>query len=119
LAKIEAARLICNNAQGSTAHVVEEVREVEKMIRISTLNDVLRPDEMKAVYDATSRELGGAGHWYRCMNGHLFTVGECGMPMQLARRPQRGGQIGGQNHQAVAGVTSAMDIERQMQNMRL
>jgi len=82
------------------------------MIRNSTLHDVLGPEEMKAVYDAMRREFGGTGHWYHCMNGHLFTIGECGMPMRLARCPQCGAQIGGQNHRAVAGVTSAMDLER-------
>jgi hypothetical protein len=33
------------------------------------------------------------------------------MPMQVARCPECGAAIGGQNHTAAAGVTRAMDME--------
>jgi len=34
-----------------------------------------------------AREFIGTGHWYTCLNGHPFTVGECGMPMQTSIYP--------------------------------
>eukprot|EP00966_Prymnesium_polylepis_P239747 5544122-Prymnesium_polylepis.3 len=43
--------------------------------------------------------------WYKCPNGHPYSVGNCTMPMQLARCPACNAPIGGQNHSAVAGVT--------------
>ncbi|KHJ35538.1 putative nf-x1 finger and helicase domain protein [Erysiphe necator] len=52
-----------------------------------------------------------SGHWYKCELGHPFAIGECGMPMELARCPECGSNIGGQNHQAVAGVTRAEEME--------
>lgn len=52
-----------------------------------------------------------SGHWYNCVNGHPFAIGECGMPMELARCPECGANIGGQHHQAVQGVTRAEDME--------
>lgn len=41
-----------------------------------------------------------------------FAIGECGMPMEQARCPECGATIGGSNHQAIEGVTRAMDMER-------
>ncbi|KAF2704119.1 P-loop containing nucleoside triphosphate hydrolase protein [Pleomassaria siparia CBS 279.74] len=52
-----------------------------------------------------------SGHWYNCINGHPFAIGECGMPMEQARCPECGERIGGSNHEAVEGVTRAMDLE--------
>lgn len=52
-----------------------------------------------------------SGHWYNCINGHPFAIGECGMPMEQARCPECGARIGGSNHQAVEGVTRAMNME--------
>ena len=40
-----------------------------------------------------------------------FAIGECGMPMEEARCPECGAPVGGSNHQAVAGVTRATDME--------
>ncbi|KAF2691044.1 hypothetical protein K458DRAFT_355487 [Lentithecium fluviatile CBS 122367] len=52
-----------------------------------------------------------SGHWYNCENGHPFAIGECGMPMELARCPECGARIGGQSHTAVEGVTRAENME--------
>ncbi|KAI5201118.1 hypothetical protein E4T39_05342 [Aureobasidium subglaciale] len=112
------ARTFC--AEHSQARVVEsEIEEVENMLRESTFYSPVTNEEMKNVVAAMAREFRGTGHWYRCENGHPFTVGECGAPMQLARCPQCGGVIGGQRHEAAAGVAHANDIEREFGNMRL
>ncbi|TIA15397.1 hypothetical protein D6C80_05196 [Aureobasidium pullulans] len=112
------ARTFC--AEHSQARVVQsEIEEVEKMLRESTFYSPVTNEEMKNVVAAMAREFRGTGHWYRCENGHPFTVGECGMPMQTARCPQCGGVIGGQSHQPAAGVTHANDLEREFGNMRL
>ncbi|KAL8181432.1 UNVERIFIED_CONTAM: hypothetical protein K2H54_001711 [Gekko kuhli] len=39
------------------------------------------------------------GHWYRCPKGHLYTIGECGRPMQESQCPECGAAIGGSGHQ--------------------
>ncbi|EFR02412.1 NFX1-type zinc finger-containing protein 1 [Nannizzia gypsea CBS 118893] len=52
-----------------------------------------------------------SGHWYNCSNGHPFVIGECGMPMELARCPECGASIGGRHHTAVQGVTRATEME--------
>ena len=67
--------------------------------------------EMRAVYEAMAREFVGSGHWYTCANGHPFTVGECGMPMERARCPECGAAVGGQDHMNAEGVQRANAIE--------
>jgi hypothetical protein len=92
----------------------DEAAEVRRMLRES-----LSSSEMGMVVQAMAKEFSGTGHWYRCANGHPFTVGECGMPMQLARCPECGAGVGGQNHEATEGVTHARDIEETFGDMQL
>ena len=116
--RLEQARVFC--AEHSQARTVaSEIEEIEKMLRESTFYQPVSSDEMQKVVTAMTREFRGTGHWYRCRNGHPFTVGEYGMPMQTARCPQCGEVVGGQHHRAAEGVTHAGDIERDFGNMRL
>lgn len=56
---------------------------------------------------------------YTCANGHPFTIGECGMPMEEARCPQCNALIGGTEHQAVEGVRHAADLENELAGLTL
>lgn len=56
---------------------------------------------------------------YTCENGHPFTIGECGMPMQQARCPDCGSPVGGQHHRLAGGVERAADLESEFSSMRL
>jgi hypothetical protein len=107
------ARRICEEYPGQTAGMQEEVSDVEKMLRGSTFYLPVSNEEKAAVYATMAQGFSGTGHWYYCENGHPFTVGECGMPMQTSRCPQCSFPVGGQNHQAVEGVTLATDLEHQ------
>ncbi|KAI0532081.1 hypothetical protein GGR58DRAFT_491534 [Xylaria digitata] len=95
----------------SIAVLQPEIEAAEKMLRDAVFYTKVSAEEMKAVYQAMSRELLGTGHWYTCENSHPFTVGECGMPMEQARCPECGAPVGGSNHRAVEGVRHAEDIE--------
>ncbi|CAI5951159.1 unnamed protein product [Closterium sp. NIES-64] len=45
--------------------------------------------------DEVYRAMGfGAGHWYRCRNGHVYAIGECGGAMQESRCPECGEVVG-------------------------
>ncbi|KAH0352216.1 hypothetical protein KCU83_g3990, partial [Aureobasidium melanogenum] len=97
--RLEQAHIFCTeHSQART--VASEIEEIEKMLRESTFYQLVTTDEMQKVAAAMTREFRGTGHWYRYRNGHPFTVGECGMPMQTARCPQCGEVVGGQHHQA-------------------
>ncbi|NXY18307.1 ZNFX1 protein, partial [Atrichornis clamosus] len=38
------------------------------------------------------------GHWFKCKNGHIYVIGECGGAMQRSRCPECHEVIGGTNH---------------------
>ncbi|RFN53836.1 nfx1-type zinc finger-containing protein 1 [Fusarium flagelliforme] len=59
-----------------------------------------------------------SGHWYNCVNGHPFAIGECGMPMETARCPECGAAIGGANHRIVNGVSRAENMETPAEEVR-
>jgi hypothetical protein len=110
---LQLAHDICNEYPGQTAGMRNEVEEVEKMLRDSTFYMPVSNEEKAAVYAAMAQSFSGTGHWYYCENGHPFTIGGCGMPMERSRCPQCDSPIGGQNHEAVGGVTRAADLEQQ------
>ncbi|MCJ1396114.1 hypothetical protein MMC18_009003 [Xylographa bjoerkii] len=94
--------------------MLKEVEAVEKELRGSTFYTAVTNDEKRAVYAAMATAFRGTGHWYYCRDGHLFTVGECGMPMQTSVCPQCGAPVGGRNHEAVEGVRVARDFDERL-----
>lgn len=89
------------------------------MLNDGTFYALVTDAEMLAVVAAMAREFSGTGHWYRCENGHPYTIGECGGPMATSRCPQCGAAVGGQHHELTQGNTRASDLEGQFDNMAL
>ena len=110
--QLETAKTLCSRS-ANTKTMLKEVEAVEKELRESTFYTAITNDEKRAVYAAMATDFGGTGHWYYCREGHLFTVGECGMPMETSVCPQCGAPVGGRNHQAVEGVKPADDMDAQ------
>ena len=110
---LQLAHTICDKYPGQTKGMRNEVEDVEKMLRDSTFYMPVSNEEKAAVYAAMARDFRGTGHWYYCVNGHPFTIGECGMPMETSRCPQCDSPVGGHDHQALGGVRPATDLERQ------
>lgn len=88
--------------------------EIKRLLDGPVYNEVT-PEELAAIKDAMVSGPRGisthSGHWYNCANGHPFAIGECGMPMELARCPECNAPIGGQNHEFVQGATRATEME--------
>jgi hypothetical protein len=38
------------------------------------------------------------GHWFKCPNGHVYCIGECGGAMEEAKCPECAARIGGRQH---------------------
>lgn len=50
------------------------------------------------------------GGWYKCPNGHLYCIGECGGAMQLSKCPECNATIGGEQHRLVADNSVATEM---------
>ncbi|KAI0881097.1 uncharacterized protein GGS22DRAFT_75682 [Annulohypoxylon maeteangense] len=109
--RLALARNLVEEYQGQTRGLSAEIEAAEKMIRDDVFYEAVSADELRDVYKAMAREFLGTGHWYNCENGHPFTIGECGMPMEQAICPECGAAVGGVNHTSVEGVQRADDIE--------
>ena len=48
--------------------------------------------------------------FYKCSNGHLYTIGDCTKPAVTGKCPTCGDTIGGADHQLAAGNTAATDL---------
>lgn len=116
---IDTARRLCRAYPGQTSGFMEEIEGAEKMLNGSTFYTTVTNEERMAVLSAMAREFRGTGHWYYCRNGHPFTIGECGVAMELSTCPECGAPVGGQSHQAVDGVRWADDLERNLGQMTL
>ncbi|KAK3615899.1 hypothetical protein LTR56_026313 [Elasticomyces elasticus] len=112
LVRLRNAETVCKRFDGRDRDPTEGLMD-EILDARHTLKEGLSTSEMRMVVTVMANEFSGTGYWYRCANGHPFTVGECGMPMQLACCPACGAGIGGQNHRPTQGVQAADDIERQ------
>ncbi|OTA67744.1 hypothetical protein K449DRAFT_364164 [Hypoxylon sp. EC38] len=105
------ARKLVEKYSSQTEGMIAEIEAVEKGFRDNVFYAAVSAKEMRAVYQAMAREFRGTGHWYTCQNGHPFTVGECGMPMERAMCPECGAPVGGADHTPAEGVQRADDIE--------
>eukprot|EP00899_Mesostigma_viride_P003087 jgi/Mesvir1/1277/Mv16252-RA.2 len=70
----------------------------------------LAREEMDGVVGAMRGQV-RAGGWYRCPNGHPYSIGECGGAMEVARCPTCGSRIGGQEHRLLDDNQNALDID--------
>ncbi|NXI60378.1 ZNFX1 protein, partial [Chloroceryle aenea] len=51
------------------------------------------------------------GHWFKCRNGHIYVIGECGGAMERSKCPECHAVIGGTNHtlDSTNSLASEMD----------
>lgn len=112
LEHLEQARSLLEGATWASKPLMEaEAQAAAQLLNGATFYKPVTADELRAVYAAMANEFHGTGHWYTCELGHLFTVGECGMPMERAHCPECGSPVGGQSHVPAEGVRRAEDIE--------
>ncbi|KAL1891202.1 hypothetical protein Sste5346_007836 [Sporothrix stenoceras] len=114
---VDTARKLLEASPSSTDLFGTEVDHLETALTNFVEYQPVTAAEMQAVYQAMAAKFHGTGHWYTCANGHPFTVGECGMPMEQTRCPECGATVGGLNHSPAEGVARAVDIERLGQGM--
>ncbi|KAJ5232691.1 hypothetical protein N7468_005647 [Penicillium chermesinum] len=116
---IDMAVTLCQEHPDQTPGLSDEIEGTRAMLRGAKFYAPVSNEERLAVLKAMAREFRGTGHWYYCENGHPFTIGECGMAMQLSRCPECGAPVGGQNHQSAHGVVHARDLEEAFRELQI
>lgn len=51
------------------------------------------------------------GHYYKCPNGHIYAIGECGGAMEESKCPDCGAKIGGRQHTLTEGNSHAGEFD--------
>ncbi|GJP50063.1 hypothetical protein CLOM_g9207 [Closterium sp. NIES-68] len=100
-----------NDTLGESARRLldEDLPTLEASVRDEPRYFALSEHEKGDVYRAIG--LGG-GHWYRCPNGHLYVIGECGRAWVESRCPECNEVVGGSGHVLREGNVSASDFFR-------
>ncbi|KAL2838452.1 hypothetical protein BJY01DRAFT_258037 [Aspergillus pseudoustus] len=111
---LQQAENLCKKRFQGADKLLGAAKDLVKLLEEKCFEEVTS-HELEAIKLAMVSGYGGfsahSGHWYNCANGHPFAVGECGMPMELARCPECGAQVGGQNHAPAEGVSRATQME--------
>ena len=103
-----------------------KLRDIESYLNKYT-NVTITQEERTMIHKAMGFQ---KGHWFKCPNGHIYAIGECGGAMQTATCPECGCAIGGANHALIAtnslasemdGATYAAwsDVANNMENWRI
>ena len=53
----------------------------------------------------------GPGHAFKCVNGHVYFIGDCGGAMETSHCPDCSARIGGSDHQRLAGNEAAPEVD--------
>lgn len=51
------------------------------------------------------------GHWYKCPNGHVYVITECGGAMESRQCPDCSATIGGESHRLASGNNVATEVD--------
>jgi len=51
------------------------------------------------------------GHWYKCPNGHIYIITECGGAMERSRCNECGAEIGGGSHRLLESNSVATEMD--------
>ncbi|KAK6332445.1 hypothetical protein TWF696_003159 [Orbilia brochopaga] len=103
--------VIARKFPGTAGRLHGAIGEAKKLVQNEIIYSHVTSAEENIVVAAMAARFSGAGDWYYCINGHPFTIGEGGMPMEEARCPECGQPVGGRNQMQVSGVRSVTELE--------
>ncbi|XP_076869960.1 NFX1-type zinc finger-containing protein 1 [Brachyhypopomus gauderio] len=82
------------------------LKELETELPSSGLG--ITDKERRMIIEAMNLNL---GHWYKCPNGHIYAIGDCGGAMEKRPCPTCGAVIGGANHTLAEGNSVATEMD--------
>ncbi|KAL9976040.1 hypothetical protein ACROYT_G013274 [Oculina patagonica] len=89
----------------------EQGRELDKMKKPG--NDSKDGDPTKQKPMTVKAMNFSQGHWYKCPNGHIYAIGDCGGAMEQMSCPEAGcgAIIGGRHHTLAQGNVVVTEID--------
>jgi hypothetical protein len=89
--------------QDRFSNIAQQAQAWNRRLR-DTFHDEITVEEKRAVFQALASDVGSGvgsfgGHWYKCPNGHVYAIGECGGAMRQSICPECKAPVGGTNHQ--------------------
>jgi hypothetical protein len=115
-------KIFLNPSPGIPQHFRDSAHVLHKKIQEFEVTNTpkyqsVTGSEWEAVFRAMVPDIGRGrgigGHWYRCPNGHPYTIGECGGAMQVSQCPECGEAVGGTSHRLLQN-NSELDIEAEI-----
>ncbi|XP_072540909.1 NFX1-type zinc finger-containing protein 1 [Salminus brasiliensis] len=108
--KVGQARGILEDTQPFTEKMELKVKDIFKALEAELPHSGLgiSDDERKMIVRAMNLSL---GHWYKCPNGHVYAIGDCGGAMVSRKCPNCNATIGGANHTLTAGNAVATEMD--------
>lgn len=86
--------------------VEDGMKELDRLFPPSGLD--ITEEERKMIVSTMNM---APGHWYKCPNGHVYVITECGGAMQQSKCPDCSATIGGQSHRLASGNTVATEMD--------
>ena len=90
----------------------EANNKIEEIINSNFTSDIDLKKKFKNIYKEIELIKSLGTTWYKCPNGHLYTIGECGRPMEESVCPECKAKIGGTNHNLLSNNTKANLINK-------
>ena len=114
-ASIESAKEILSR-QGNAINTPLAVTDDEQAIVASVIEKVSKELEVLRLTPKERDDINKAlklrkGHWFKCRNGHLYIITECGGAMQKRKCPDCDEMIGGSNHKLAEGNQLAPEMD--------
>jgi len=100
---------ISTNFTEPASTIISEWQSIGESIRRSTFYQPVSLDEMTAI--VRSFNFLHAGHFYKCPNGHMYVIADCGGANQRAFCPECAAPIGGTGHYLEGTNTRAEELE--------
>ena len=89
-----------NEGKRLTEEEADDIEATINRIRKECGLEGLTPEERVMIVKAMNF---AQGHWYKCPNGHIYAIGNCGGAMEERKCPDCGATIGGTHHRLVQG----------------
>ncbi|GAX83659.1 hypothetical protein CEUSTIGMA_g11084.t1 [Chlamydomonas eustigma] len=97
--------------------VASSLPDLEKKVKGSHLREIMQVLAAASKMEISEVASYMQSHLYRCPNGHLYVIGDCGMAMETGRCPECGESVGGGSHTLHSTNSAATDVVAEMRRL--